>query len=69
MYREILTKPKVVCKLLFSVCFRRQGIKLRRLMTFAWPCLLPKQCVVRKHYRMIFTNNLMWQWFFSLRDL
>ncbi|RMX56332.1 hypothetical protein pdam_00004482 [Pocillopora damicornis] len=24
---------------------KRQGIKLRRLMTFAWPCLLPKQCV------------------------
>ncbi len=25
---------------------KRQGAKLRRLMTFAWPCLLPKQCVV-----------------------
>ncbi|KAK2564815.1 Transformation/transcription domain-associated protein [Acropora cervicornis] len=24
---------------------QRQGMKLRRLMTFAWPCLLPKQCV------------------------
>ena len=24
---------------------KRQGAKLRRLMTFAWPCLLPKQCV------------------------
>lgn len=24
---------------------RRQGIKLRRLMTFAWPCLLGKNCV------------------------
>lgn len=27
--------------------FRKQGRKLRRMMTFAWPCLLPnKQCVV-----------------------
>ena len=25
---------------------KKQGAKLRRLMTFAWPCLLPKQCVV-----------------------
>ena len=33
----------------YPVCsFRRQGMKLRRLMTFAWPCLLPKQCVVRQ---------------------
>ncbi|XP_048580263.1 transformation/transcription domain-associated protein isoform X2 [Nematostella vectensis] len=24
---------------------KKQGTKLRRLMTFAWPCLLPKQCV------------------------
>ncbi|RWS15188.1 transformation/transcription domain-associated protein-like protein [Dinothrombium tinctorium] len=24
---------------------KRQGIKLRRLMTFAWPCLLTKNCV------------------------
>ncbi|CAH3023319.1 unnamed protein product [Porites evermanni] len=24
---------------------KKQGQKLRRLMTFAWPCLLPKQCV------------------------
>ncbi|XP_064456550.1 transformation/transcription domain-associated protein-like isoform X2 [Ornithodoros turicata] len=24
---------------------KRQGIKLRRLMTFAWPCLLGKNCV------------------------
>uniref|UniRef100_A0A6A7FXF6 Transformation/transcription domain-associated protein-like n=6 Tax=Hirondellea gigas TaxID=1518452 RepID=A0A6A7FXF6_9CRUS len=24
---------------------RRQGVKLRRLMTFAWPCLLAKNCV------------------------
>ncbi|KAI8515281.1 hypothetical protein Bbelb_060940, partial [Branchiostoma belcheri] len=24
---------------------QRQGNKLRRLMTFAWPCLLPKNCV------------------------
>ncbi|XP_019648042.1 PREDICTED: transformation/transcription domain-associated protein-like [Branchiostoma belcheri] len=24
---------------------KRQGNKLRRLMTFAWPCLLPKNCV------------------------
>ncbi|XP_019851030.1 PREDICTED: transformation/transcription domain-associated protein [Amphimedon queenslandica] len=24
---------------------KKQGAKLRRLMTFAWPCLLPKQCV------------------------
>ena len=24
---------------------KRQGAKLRRLMTLAWPCLLPKQCV------------------------
>ncbi|XP_074624680.1 transformation/transcription domain-associated protein-like isoform X2 [Acropora palmata] len=24
---------------------KRQGMKLRRLVTFAWPCLLPKQCV------------------------
>ncbi|XP_068742186.1 transformation/transcription domain-associated protein-like isoform X1 [Montipora capricornis] len=24
---------------------KKQGRKLRRLMTFAWPCLLPKQCV------------------------
>ncbi|XP_015774341.1 PREDICTED: transformation/transcription domain-associated protein-like [Acropora digitifera] len=24
---------------------KKQGMKLRRLMTFAWPCLLPKQCV------------------------
>jgi len=24
---------------------RKQGNKLRRLMTFAWPCLLPKTCV------------------------
>ena len=26
-------------------CYRKQGNKLRRLMTFAWPCLLPKMCV------------------------
>lgn len=32
------------CYLLFSRC-RRQGNKLRRLMTFAWPCLLAKSCV------------------------
>ena len=25
--------------------FRKQGNKLRRLMTFAWPCLLSKNCV------------------------
>jgi len=25
--------------------YRKQGNKLRRLMTFAWPCLLPKTCV------------------------
>ena len=32
-----------VCNLL---CFlRKQGNKLRRLMTFAWPCLLSKDCV------------------------
>ncbi len=24
---------------------RKQGNKLRRLMTFAWPCLLSKHCV------------------------
>ncbi|KAB7505950.1 Transformation/transcription domain-associated protein [Armadillidium nasatum] len=24
---------------------KRQGVKLRRLMTFAWPCLLSKNCV------------------------
>ena len=24
---------------------RKQGNKLRRLMTFAWPCLLTKNCV------------------------
>ena len=24
---------------------KKQGTKLRRLMTFAWPCLLPKTCV------------------------
>lgn len=27
-----------------AIC-RKQGNKLRRLMTFAWPCLLPKMCV------------------------
>ena len=30
--------------LTLSIC-RRQGNKLRRLMTFAWPCLLAKSCV------------------------
>lgn len=30
----------------FSVLYpRKQGNKLRRLMTFAWPCLLSKNCV------------------------
>ncbi|KAK7075696.1 hypothetical protein SK128_020164 [Halocaridina rubra] len=28
-----------------DACNKRQGIKLRRLMTFAWPCLLSKNCV------------------------
>ncbi|KAI4484537.1 hypothetical protein M0804_007103 [Polistes exclamans] len=28
-----------------DVTNKRQGIKLRRLMTFAWPCLLGKNCV------------------------
>jgi hypothetical protein len=27
------------------LCYRKQGNKLRRLMTFAWPCLLSKNCV------------------------
>lgn len=34
------------CNQPFFFCHRKQGQKLRRLMTFAWPCLLPKQCVV-----------------------
>lgn len=31
----------------FNICYiyRKQGNKLRRLMTFAWPCLLSKNCV------------------------
>lgn len=32
-------------QLFLSACFRRQGNKLRRLMTFAWPCLVLKNCV------------------------
>lgn len=28
-----------------DACNKRQGQKLRRLMTFAWPCLLSKNCV------------------------
>ena len=30
---------------LFGLVRRKQGNKLRRLMTFAWPCLLSKSCV------------------------
>lgn len=40
--------------LVFFLLLRRQGIKLRRLMTFAWPCLLPKQCVVRSLKSRVF---------------
>jgi len=27
------------------ILYRKQGNKLRRLMTFAWPCLLMKNCI------------------------
>lgn len=35
----------VVNDCLLLLCTRKQGNKLRRLMTFAWPCLLSKNCV------------------------
>ena len=31
--------------LILCLCCRKQGDKLRRLMTFAWPCLVTKSCV------------------------
>ena len=36
---------------------KKQGAKLRRLMTFAWPCLLPKQCVVSLPINAHSTNS------------
>lgn len=40
-------RPDAHIKLLHFLYFtpRKQGNKLRRLMTFAWPCLLSKNCV------------------------
>ena len=42
----VLQPSRGLTTLLARPSTRKQGTKLRRLMTFAWPCLLPKQCVV-----------------------
>ena len=43
--RNLLKAGKVPC-MFFNNSYRKQGNKLRRLFQYAWPCLLPKQCVV-----------------------
>lgn len=41
--------------------YRKQGTKLRRLMTFAWPCLIQKNCVdptTKYHGHLLLAHNI-----------
>jgi len=45
LYRPLTSDDDVMMNMMVMCSYRKQGNKLRRLMTFAWPCLLPKMCV------------------------